>query len=427
MMSYNARVAKNIARIRQQVDDCCSQDELVALIEQIATTKEPLDYRDKPYWCFCGLSILLGIVALWCGGWGNSLSPFWLSLGNRLLESSGYWYPALVLLTLGCWLADHHLVPPLPGRGWLQRAIWLIAGAGIGLLPMWQHFYWQGYFAFIGNLLPIPGPLLGMAAHNFLLGGGVLFWLMQRLGWRDAVSQQIFIRDALLNNQLTPVGNEHYADLYQALAADFVDFERGNDVREICALYHGQYQGRCHHFDYQLYKFHYVVKKTVTTKDSEGNETSRTQRRDYYRYGIVLDFPYRTNLCLKACADISPKGKRYRGSSNDFNHIFTVYTANLNEAARLLSPVLEERLTQLGQYFRSMVLQINGAGRLCLAVDNDLLQAKRQHSLKNPTEFAAEIAGHTDFALLSALLDTVHEMKRFCDNNFAVKTASHDE
>lgn len=417
MTSYNAKVSHNIEQIKQDIEKAGSQDELVEVIKQVASHPGPLDYQDNLYRIFCGLSLSLALVSLVLNFFGFELPDALVSVMGMYMESSVFWYPIIGFITLGYWLEDKGWKLPLSGPVWGRLAIWGGLAVLLLFLPMWPHLYWDKWLYTLSVWLGFYSPLMGLAVHNLVIGTLLLLWLRKRSNWRKPLSDRIFLLDALYNNNLKPVSFSGES-LAEGFAERFVEFKRGNEKREIQQLFEGQYQGQEHSFDYQLYKYHYVVKTTQTETDSDGNTRTRTVRKSYYRHGIMLDFPFARALCLSSDVEVRPRGEKYTSASNAFNRRFKVRARDPIVAARLLSPVLEERLTQFAEAFRNLVLEICPNGKLCVAVDADLLGVKRVYGLDKPQAFAEEIAGHTELKEIAHILDTVHEMMRYSDNNF---------
>lgn len=419
MASHNSQVTANIADIKAHVEKATSQDELVTLIREVQNHSGPLDYDDTHYrlytWAHLIIGILIPICILFSDVLGIAVAPvFWVS------SYSSFWLPLWSLYILWAVLDDRNKRLPLPkvfDASWARIAVLGALGVGLWFLYEWHIWFW-GYFSLLSNFLGFYENYAGLSVHLLVIGGLLWFWLRKRAKWRDPISEQIFLLDALFNNDLKPVKCDGKS-LAKALGQEFAEFIRGNDIRQIKALYEGKYQGDEHSFEYQLYCFHYVKKRTQTYTDSNGNTKTRTVRDHFYRHGFLVDFPYVKSLSLDADQSINFHGEKYRGTSNEFNRVFKVRAVDPLSAARLLSPVLEERLVTFAKTFKSPTLEISHQGRLCVAVQDNLLSIKRKHGLDNPGEFAEEVAGHTELQEVQAILDLMHELMRYSDNNFA--------
>ncbi|MFC3153455.1 DUF3137 domain-containing protein [Litoribrevibacter euphylliae] len=422
MTSHNSQVTANIAEINARVEKATSQDELVTLIRDVENHSGPLDYDDTHYriytWAHLILGILIPICIFFWGFLGAAVTPvYWV------IHYSSFWLPLWSLYILWAVLDDRNKRLPLPtifDTSWARIAVLGVLAVGLWFLYEWHILYWE-YFNLLSMLLGFYENYAGLSVHLLIIGGLLWFWLRGRAKWRDPVSEKIFLLDALFNNDLKPVKCDGKG-LAKTLGEEFAEFIRGNDIRQIKDLYQGKFEGEEHSFEYQLYCFHYVKKRTETYTDAKGNTQTRTVRDHFYRHGFIVDFPYVKSLSLDADRSISFRGEKYRGTSNEFNRIFKVKAADPISAARLLSPVLEEQLVTFAKAFKSPTLEISSRGRLCVAVQDNLLSLKRKHGLENPGAFAEEIAGHTELKEVQKILDLLHELMRYTDNNFTAET-----
>lgn len=425
MTSHNSQVTANIAEINARVEKATSQDELVTLIRDVENHPGPLDYKDTLYRVYCwvhlSIVILMSLSFLLVDNIGSAdviFIPVYWFVGYSYL-----WLPVLSLYVLWTALDDRNKRLPLPdvfNKPQVRILISSALGVGLWFIPMWPFLYWD-FFSLLSNFVGGYEPSFGLSVYALVIGGVLWFWLRGRAKWRDPVSEKIFLLDALFNNDLKPVKYDGKG-LAKTLGEEFAEFIRGNDIRQIKDLYQGKFEGEEHSFEYQLYCFHYVKKRTETYTDSKGNTRTRTVRDHFYRHGFIVDFPYVKSLSLDADRSISFRGEKYRGTSNEFNRIFKVKAADPISAARLLSPVLEEQLVTFAKAFKSPTLEISSRGRLCVAVQDNLLSLKRKHGLEKPGAFAEEIAGHTELKEVQKILDLLHELMRYTDNNFTAET-----
>ncbi|GAL18729.1 predicted membrane protein [Vibrio maritimus] len=171
---------------------------------------------------------------------------------------------------------------------------------------------------------------------------GYLVW--DRSSWRGEVSDTIFFKDAMLNNNLTAVSSGSQYTV-SALQERFTEFNRGNEGYGIKGLYQGSHQiYDDYSFDYKLYKYRYVIKRTETYTDSKGKLRTRTVRSEYFRDGLLFDFPYAKGVNVSADGRLKYKGERYTSASNEFNRSFKVTANEKIEAAKLLTPAVVETL-----------------------------------------------------------------------------------
>ncbi|MGS0828123.1 DUF3137 domain-containing protein [Shewanella sp. 0m-8] len=416
MLAYNAQVTRNIAAIRTDVETAKSQEDLIALVHGVEHHQGPLDYQDNWYRFFCAVSLFFALLPI-AFELGLVVPDFVMHILRGALSYSVIWYPMLGLATLTRYFEDKGKCLPIPGPQWGRMLLMAAVGAALNLLPQWPHWYWNMYFETLASFLGFWYPSSGFAAHNGVVGVIMLLWLRGRMKWRNKLSDTIFLKDALFNNNLQAVPFEG-KKLAKELQASFKEFKRGNDLREIQSLYKSTYQGDIHQFDYQLYRFHYIIKRTETTTDANGKSTTRTVRDSYYRHGVLLDFPFAQDMSISNDFGIKGRGERYKSASNAFNHQYRVHAKELMSAARLLSPAVEEKLTVFAKQLKKPVLEFGQQGKLCLAVSDDLLAVKRVNGLDNPKAFAEELAGHTELKQMNQMLELVHEMMRFSDNNF---------
>ncbi|MCL2914508.1 DUF3137 domain-containing protein [Shewanella corallii] len=424
--SYNAQVRRNIARIREAIELARDQDDLIRVINDVADHRGPLDYRDTWYRVLFGLSLSMVLSALLIFVWGSEL---WSWLDKSIyfyVFSLDLWYPAALLVTVGHLLEDRDIALPFPAVMWGRMLIWAAIGFVIPLNPNWFDFFWGTLIDSLASLLGTEDPVVGVLLLNLLPAVLMLFWLIKRSRWRAGLSDKIYLKDALLNNNLQSEA-VYGKGMAGELSERFCEFRRGNEQQEIKALYKGHYEGSQYSFDYQLYTFHYVVKRKENRLGSGGRRTTQTVTIENNRYGILLQFPFARGICLSGDCDIKPAGEAYTGASNVFNRVFKVYALDPLAAARLLTPVLEEKLAMLGQHFLGPVVEIAIDGSLCVAVNKELLPVRRKFGLDRPEIFAKEIARHTELKELDLLLDTVHEMMRLSDNNFEGRSVGEKE
>lgn len=430
-MRHNQQVAHNIRQIKEQVEAAESQDDLVKVIEGVAQHTGPLDYNDRASYALAGLLLASLIYAFYV----QLFDPLYYTLPTEIIDTffniiianSSVWVPGLISLYTVLWLDNNGKKYYLDQ--YIEQPVLRFATAAIipALLlypiQIWHRIYW--------GALDTVGKAIGFSYDSALAGYGVMsciilfiLWryLSARSNWRRPVSSRIFLLDTLFNNDIEDISSQ-CADRYGQLYSRYADFKRGNDTRELIALYQGHYKGDVHNFDFQIYHFHYVVKTTRTTTDSDGNTRTTTTRTSYYRHGLVLPFPFAQNLTLSSDGGVNGHGEKYKTASTVFNKIFSVRAGSEMDAARFLSPAVIEKLSTLKELVRRPVVEVSYDKQLCLSfADDDLITLRREHGLSNPTAFAEEISGHADLKKLDSLLDLIHDLMRLSDNNFADKT-----
>ncbi|BDY05188.1 DUF3137 domain-containing protein [Ferrimonas sp. YFM] len=430
-MRHNKQVAANIDAIKADVEAATSQADLIRVIRSVQNHPGPLDYDDRIAATIKWLLLFAGTMGLYLtassGGFHGDIG-FFLDLA---MNFSSAWVPAIGVVLLAKRLEKKGKVLPLPdsiNRQWLRLGLIGVAATALfAVLPFWAYAYWTVIYTLIG-LIRLVGVLILLDDYPIgqeitlgmlIIGAGLWMWQGKRLHWREPVSDRIQLLDSLFNNNLKPV-KVSKSGKAQEFGNKFREFDRGNHRREIEALYQGSYKGKVHQFGFQLYHFHFVDKRTETYRDSEGNTKTRTTYHHYDRHGLLVRFPFAKSISLDGDRRIKFDGMPYSAASNEFNRHFKVRAQEEMQAARLLSPAVVEQLCNIGESYRSPVIEINADGEMCIAFDNDdLLTLKRQYGLEKPEAFAKEIAGHAKLEKLDTLLKTVHDLMRLNDNNFA--------
>jgi len=430
-MRHNKQVAANIDAIRADVEAATSQADLIRVIRSVENHPGPLDYDDRIAATIKWLLLFIGTMGLYLTA---STSGFHGEIGFFLeiaMHFSRAWVPATGVVLLAIKLEKKGKVLPLPdsiNRAWLRLGlIGVAAAAFFAIHPSWGYAYMTVIYTLIdllgqlGALAPLAGfPIVQESTLGMLIICASLWiWQGKRLYWREPVSDRIQLLDSLFNNNQKPV-KVSKSGKAQELGNKFREFNRGNHQREIEALYQGSYKGKVHQFDFQLYHFHFVDKRTETYTDSAGNTKTRTSYRHYNRHGLLVRFPFARSVSLDGDRRIKFDGVPYSSASNEFNRRFKVQAQEEIQAARLLSPAVVEQLCNIGDSYLSPVIEINAEGEMCIAFDNDdLLKQKCQYGLDKPEAFANEIAGHAKLDKLDSLLEVVHNLMRLNDNNFA--------
>ncbi|GIU16908.1 MULTISPECIES: DUF3137 domain-containing protein [unclassified Shewanella] len=419
-MQHNQIVAQHIAKLRSDVDAAITQDDLLEVITQVKHHSGPLDYRDKithsVKWLLVSASVLC-IVLIFMRLWYEQVEP----LAKLVIDDSCYWLPVALSTLLVSFCHERGWLPvPMPVNFTLLVAAMALVTIYV---PEWPKIYWAltygfGYVISVGEI----------DDHQFSLWFILIIassltwvWLDYRANWRKHLSDKIFLCDALFNNGLTQT-KPAAEDKLDALGKQFAEFRRGSGTRDIQQMFAGDYQGEQHSFNYKLYHFQYTVKRTQTSSDGNGGYKTKTVHEDRDRYGMLLDFPFASGLCIDAEDEVKLKGsvyaEKYHTESNAFNDIYRVQACDKISAARLLSPAVIELLIKLNQNFISPMVEITADGRLCIASTSKLIIEKRKHSLEKPDEFYKEIAGHTELKRVQKLLEAIHELMRLSDNNF---------
>lgn len=220
------------------------------------------------------------------------------------------------------------------------------------------------------------------------------------------LSQRLYLRALLFDNGLHELKAELPA-LERQLFSDYYEFRRGDISREITAGYKGYYQGGTHSFDYTFYQFHYI------------NLEKKKSASDHYRYGIVLNFRFVCRLTIAGKAITGVKGKCYRTPSCLFNQHFKVFAHDEMVAARFLKSSVVLAFEEITTVFKSLNLEFNRTGGLCMSFDNkEVVDGKPQYDFNAPGEFKHEIRAFNPLHELHTALEFIHALMVFSDNNF---------
>lgn len=434
-MRHNQKVAENIRKLSEKVEAAKSQDDLVNLIHQVDQHPGPLDYDDRNTYILLGvwaLTLLYIAFTFFIADFGYLLGlPVIDHIFDFIIVYSALWMPAVINLYLAIyldkWACKKFGIDRFLPKEELRFAVAFLAPIALFFFsPTWYSVYWT-FMDFAGSAIPsyIRQEYVGFFLTSIVIVFFFWMFLRARGNWRYGMSKRIFLLDTLFNNNLKDI-SAICPSRYSDLASRFAEFDRGNDTRELTALYQGHYEGEIHRFDYQIYTFHYVIKRETTSTDSDGNTTTRTERTSHYRYGLLMPFPFSKGLILSNDGVVSGHGHEYKTASPDFNRQFRIRAEDELDAARLLSPAMIETLHDLKDKVFRPVLAVSYDHELCLAFgDSDIISLKRHYGLENPQAFAEEISGHANLEKLNALLDLIHEMMRLTDNNFGGETAHY--
>lgn len=277
-----------------------------------------------------------------------------------------------------------------------------------------------GYFGFSSGNGVNPWALAAM----FISGSaGVVAvgYVVNRNGEIKELSDKIFRTNILFDNNLSEV-EINGEELAQSLGNHFKEFDRGNHLREIVSIVKGVHNCEKHTFEYQIFHFHYVVRRTETRIVSNGKGGTRTETRTVYdhynRHGLIMNFCLYTSLAvLEHGARIS--GEPFRPASNEFNRHFKAMAKTEIDAAKFLKPAVVVLFEDLRSNFSEINFEINSDGLLCLSFDDeDVIYCPRRYGIEDPANFIKEIEGLTEAKKLKALLSFITCVMRLSDNNF---------
>ncbi|WP_052749006.1 hypothetical protein [Arsukibacterium ikkense] len=279
----------------------------------------------------------------------------------------------------------------------------------------------------------VAGALACMALYHYLvelswlpaIGWGLLGLSLLPLiviGWRHAgfkkLGRELYWHNALLDNQLQVLPSSRWPDS-RSWQSRFTEFDRGNHKREFKQIIAGHYAGTEHQFDYHYWHFHYVDRRTVTSTNSKGHVSTRTQYTHYDRYGLMLPFSYVQSLFICSFTPNGFSGEKYQSDSGRFNKIFKVRAREQMQAARFLKPAVVVALEDLAGQLRQLNLEYSADGMLCLSfADADLLSALPPCGLEQLSLFRQSIEQATTLPKLQQTLACLHQLMRHSDSNF---------
>ena len=266
---------------------------------------------------------------------------------------------------------------------------------------------------------------IGVISLSVITGFAFLVLTFSRRQKLNNLSDKIIRTNILFANRLSelPINGK---DLAKFLCKEFAEFNRGNDKKEILSLFEGSHQGDRHTFNFKVYDYHYVIRRTETRSVSDGKGGMRTETRTvydhYYRHGLMMDFDLYNSLAVIE-DKIKIPGEIFRPASNEFNRKFKAVAQTELTAAKFLKPAVVLAFEDLGKTFTDLNFEINSAGKLCLSFkDDDLIFTKRKTGIENPADFVKELRENSTPVKLQMLLDFISNIMRLSDNNFGEKT-----
>lgn len=248
------------------------------------------------------------------------------------------------------------------------------------------------------------------------------------IGSRSSMLPDLSRRIARMSSYLT-LGLKHIRKnpekILSRLMAEFADYHRGNYSREIELSLGGTYKGTLHLIPYVFHHLHYVNKRVVVERVSDGKGGYRTVVKTVYdhfdRYSIVLRFPWVRGISVRAdgMSDIDRK-TGWETTSTDFNSYFTLTGRTEMDCAKFAKPTTVLTLLELWRYLASANLEFSDDGNLCVSFGNDnLLDYSLKTSLADPDAFYEEIAKGVQLPHLTTVLQLVHRLAEQHDDNFS--------
>lgn len=272
-----------------------------------------------------------------------------------------------------------------------------------------QHVSDDTRSAFIGS------GIAGLVA--ICVAGGIMFYASSKI---PSLSERLLFKAALFGHRIKRCFD--YDDALSRLQDNFADFDRGNYSREIQDSYSGVFNGNLHQLPFEYHKFEYVDQRTETTVVSDG-KTSRVQTRvvydHYYRYCVVVDFPWVRNVYVQNDGQKEFK-HRVDTASAEFNRAFKVTGSVELDCVKFLKPVTVLHLQKMANIYGDLNLEFSNAGQLCMCFSNsDLLDTSPDDvDLTDPEGFYAALEKGVEFSNLMYALNQIHVLAEQHDNNF---------
>lgn len=246
----------------------------------------------------------------------------------------------------------------------------------------------------------------------------LIFFMWRKSARVRSLAERLYLRALLFDNQLYELTSE-LSSFESQLFNDYCEFRRGNYSRKIKKGYRGNYKGSLHTFDYTVYHFHYVDKRTKYVTGSNGNTRARTVYDHYNRYGIALEFRFVSLLAITGKSISGFKGKCYKTSSNQFNRLFKVVAQDDMVAARFLMPAVVLACEEAANEFESLNLEFSSVAGLCMSFeDGDVVYGDSQFDFNSPDDFMCEVREYNSLPKLRAALEFIHTLMMYSDNNF---------
>lgn len=249
----------------------------------------------------------------------------------------------------------------------------------------------------------------GCVIFGILYGG----WLSQKVSYTQYISDFIILKKVILDNNLC---DESYTKEWLNFFEDkFFIFQQGDYSRDFIKFIKGEHNNN---FVYHYFHFNYVDKRTSTSTDANGKESSSTTYYHYDLYGITIPFS------LKNCIKISNYDKtvtfekliRWNTSSISFNNKFEVFTDNEQAISKFLQPKVIEQIEHLYETFPKLDLEISSDGLLAFSTpDQELLNHSRKYGVDQLDLFKEEITKTLNQTKLHKALEFIQFLKEYCE------------
>jgi hypothetical protein len=266
----------------------------------------------------------------------------------------------------------------------------------------------------------------------------VLWMVMLVVGLLTAVFSLLLICERSaeipsLSNQLLriagvlnfPLSQHHrpYDESLRYLQSAFGDFDRGNYSRQLLMAYNGKYKGARHQLSFEHFCLEYVNERVEPVVVSNGKTTTVSTRIVYdtfYRYSIVVDFPWVKNVKVQADGQTSFRHK-LDTAHPDFNRIFKVSADDSVTGVKFLKPTTVLHVLAMADNFGDLNIELSHDGKLCMSFNNDNMMTPFPQglSLNAPADFYTAVERGIQFHHLKYALEQIHILAEQHDDNFS--------
>jgi len=412
-MLHNQRVNEAVSALLKRLSSAHTESELLSIVQTIAAAREDsLQYKDLGWKVISGVIAVMGLV-VFLFAFGFDFLHYAYFIIDPIIFYAHCWLPVVIVTAIVLWREEagkpFRLMSFIADSAWRVAALAAILFILLYSLQPWATAFWNAIFWVNDLLFPATGVGATVGIIMLLAGGYTFFKVWHRSSWRSRMSNEIQFRDTVLDSGLSEIKEDKFPSAKE-LVQDFREFKRGNDTRNMEKMYSGDYFEAGVSFPYQVYQYHYVVRRTVTTTDSKGRMTTRTVYDNHYRYGILLSFPQLRNVCFSSDSDVSGSGRRLKDNLHGLDDYYLVYTNHAEDLQRFMTPERARLLSEFARNTKDVVFEVNDRSRLCIAFSQDIFATSHQYSLENPKEFAREVAGDSSFPHLQRALTLVHKL-----------------
>lgn len=245
-------------------------------------------------------------------------------------------------------------------KGELKYNNWTIYGFVLAFSGLAYFFFNQGYdwWYWIGT-------------------GGIAFALIayayertQRLG---KLSDHAYFKNILINYGLS----ERPLDIKE-MQNSYEGFKRGNHKNVINYAYGSD--------DITVFKYHYEIERKDTfDKDKKTID-------EYEQYGLMIRVGADLRgmvICKKGLFRV--QGEQYKPAYNEFNKRLIMCGPDQMNLAKIMTPKVSEKMVGYHDYFKDLVVQVNG-DVMCFTSEAELMKfTPRQYGYETPSEFKQEL------------------------------------